>query len=57
MKVFEPGPDYLMIFNMGGNIGVLKKWWLVFGGRLAFIIKNHIDKKFMNRFQAIEKRI
>ena len=57
LKVFEPGPDYLMIFNMGGGIGVLKKWWLVFGGRLAFIIKNYIDKKFMKKFQSIEKRL
>lgn len=55
LKVFDPGPDYLMIFNLGGGIGVLKKWWLVFGGRLAFIIKNYIDKKFMKKFQAIEK--
>jgi NADH dehydrogenase FAD-containing subunit len=57
LKVFEPGPDYLMIFNVGGGIGVLKKWWLVFGGRLAFIIKNYIDKKFMKKFQAIEKQL
>ena len=57
LKAFEPGPDYLMIFNLGGGVGVLKKWWLVFGGRLAFIIKNHIDRKFMRKFQAIENRL
>lgn len=57
LKRFSPGPDYLMIFNVGGGIGVLKKWWLVFGGRIAFIIKNHIDQKFMKKFQAIEKRL
>ncbi len=57
LKGFEPGPDYLMIFNLGGGIGVLKKWWLVFGGRTAFVIKNYIDKKFMKKFQAIEKTL
>ncbi|MFH2090831.1 MAG: FAD-dependent oxidoreductase [Pseudomonadota bacterium] len=55
LQVFDPGPDYLLIFNAGGGIGVLKKKWLVFGGRVAFWIKDYIDKKFMKKFQAIEK--
>lgn len=54
---FKPGPDYLMIFNLGGGIGVLKKWGLVLGGRIAFVYKNHLDKKFMKTFQAIEKTL
>lgn len=52
---FDPGPDYLLIFNLGGGYGVLKKKNLVFGGRLAFIIKDYIDTKFMKKFQAAEK--
>ena len=51
---FDPGGDYLLIFNLGGGTGVLKKRWLEFGGRPAFIIKDYIDRKFMRRFQAIE---
>ena len=51
---FDPGGDYLLIFNLGGGIGVLKKRRLVFGGRPAFIIKDYIDRKFMKKFQAIE---
>ena len=51
---FDPGGDYLLIFNLGGGVGVLKKRWLTFGGRPAFIIKDMIDRKFMRRFQAIE---
>lgn len=54
LQVFRPGGDYLLIFNMGGGKGVLRKKWLTFGGRLAFIIKDYIDRKFMNKFQAIE---
>jgi NADH dehydrogenase FAD-containing subunit len=54
LSPFDPGGDYLLIFNLGGRIGVLKKRWLEFGGRLAFIIKDNIDRKFMRRFQAIE---
>ena len=51
---FDPGGDYLLIFNLGGASGVLKKRWLEFGGRPAFIIKDYIDRKFMKKFQAIE---
>jgi NADH dehydrogenase FAD-containing subunit len=51
---FDPGGDYLLIFNLGGGVGVLKKRWLEFGGRPAFLIKDYIDRKFMRKFQAIE---
>jgi NADH dehydrogenase FAD-containing subunit len=51
---FDPGGDYLLIFNLGGGEGVLKKRWLEFSGRPAFFIKDYIDRKFMKDFQAIE---
>lgn len=52
---FDPGGDYLLIFNMGDGTGVLRKRRLVFGGRLAFAVKDYIDRKFIKKFQAIEK--
>lgn len=52
---FDPGGSYLLIFNLGEGIGVLRKQWLTFDGRLAFIIKDYIDRKFMREFQAIEQ--
>jgi NADH dehydrogenase FAD-containing subunit len=55
LEPFEPGPDYLVIFNIGGKKGVLRKKNFIFGGRLAFMIKDYIDQKFIRRFQAIEK--
>jgi NADH dehydrogenase FAD-containing subunit len=54
LKPFDPGGDYLLIFNLGGGVGVLKKRWLEFGGRSAFIIKDYIDRRFIKKFQAIE---
>ena len=54
LQVFDPGPDYLLIFNIGGGYGVLKKKQLVFGGKPAFWVKDIIDRKFMKKFQAIE---
>jgi NADH dehydrogenase FAD-containing subunit len=55
LQPFDPGGDYLLIFNMGDDTGILRKKRLVFGGRLAFLIKDHIDRKFIRKFQAIEQ--
>ena len=52
---FDPGGDYLLVYNMGDNTGILMKKWLVMSGRLAFMIKDYIDRKFMVKFQAIER--
>jgi NADH dehydrogenase FAD-containing subunit len=57
LQTFDPGPEYLLIFNAGGGLGVLKKKGLVFGGKTAFWIKDYIDRKFMKKFQAFEKKI
>jgi NADH dehydrogenase FAD-containing subunit len=54
LQTFNPGGDYLLIFNMGGGQGVLRKKGLTFDGKPAFLIKNYIDRKFMKRFQSIE---
>ncbi|MDZ7666315.1 MAG: FAD-dependent oxidoreductase [Desulfotignum sp.] len=54
LKPFDPGPDYLLVFNLGGSQGVFKKKNIVFKGRLAFTIKDYIDTKFMKKFQAAE---
>ena len=53
LEEFDPKGKYLLIFNLGNGDGVLHKYWLTFGGRLAFIIKDYIDRKFMRRFQAL----
>ncbi len=54
LEAFDPGGDYLLIFNLGGATGVLRKRWLTFGGKPAFLIKDIIDRRFMKKFQAIE---
>jgi NADH dehydrogenase FAD-containing subunit len=54
LRPFNPGGDYLLIFNLGDGTGVLRKKWLLLEGRLAFILKDYIDRKFMKRFQSIE---
>jgi NADH dehydrogenase FAD-containing subunit len=54
LQAFDPGGDYLLIFNLGGGTGVLRKRWLLLEGKMAFRIKDYIDRKFMQKFQAIE---
>ena len=54
LKQFDPGGTYLLIFNLGNQTGILYKWSILFGGRLAFLIKDYIDRKFMRTFQALE---
>ena len=54
LTAFEPGGEYLLIFNLGGGQGIFVKWGIVFGGKLAFKIKDYIDRKFIMAFKADE---
>jgi NADH dehydrogenase FAD-containing subunit len=51
LQAFDPGGGYLLIFNLGEGEGVLHKGWLTFDGKLAFLVKDYIDRKFMKKFQ------
>lgn len=54
LKPFVPGKRYLTIFNLGGGIGLFNRGKLTFGGRLAFRLKDFIDRRFMARYRALE---
>ena len=50
MEVFAPQQEFLLIFNMGNGKGIFwKKNW-IWEGRLAFLLKDYIDRKFMRTF-------
>ncbi len=51
LQPFDPGGDYLLIFNLGNSKGVLRKKWFQISGGLAFRVKDWIDRKFMEKFQ------
>jgi NADH dehydrogenase FAD-containing subunit len=52
MEVFKPQKEFLLIFNMGDGKGIFwKKNW-IWDGRLAFLLKDYIDRKFMRTFQV-----
>jgi NADH dehydrogenase FAD-containing subunit len=51
LRPFQPQSDYLLIFNLGDGRGIFwRKNW-VWDGRLAFYLKDYIDRKFMRKFQ------
>lgn len=52
MKAFMPQKDYMLIFNMGNGRGILWKKNFLWEGRLAFLFKDYIDRKFMRKFQV-----
>jgi NADH dehydrogenase FAD-containing subunit len=55
MREFYPGGEYLLIFNLGDGTGIFRKKRLLFDGRLAFFLKDYIDRRFMKKFQALER--
>jgi NADH dehydrogenase FAD-containing subunit len=52
MTRFEPQADYLLIFNLGNGKGIFRQNRWVLDGRLAFYMKDYIDRKFMKTFQV-----
>jgi NADH dehydrogenase FAD-containing subunit len=52
LKAFIPQKDYMLIFNMGNGRGILWRKNFVYEGRLAFLLKDYIDRKFMKKFQV-----
>ncbi len=51
LQEFTPGGKYLLIYNLGGGDGVLSKWSFTFSGKLAFRVKDYIDRRFIKAFQ------
>lgn len=52
LETFTPQPTYMLIFNMGDDTGIfVRKSW-VWSGRLAFLLKDYVDRKFMKTFQV-----
>ncbi|HYQ47817.1 MAG TPA: FAD-dependent oxidoreductase [Thermodesulfovibrionales bacterium] len=52
LRTFVPQKQYLLIFNMGDDRGIFWRGSLVWEGRLAFRLKDYIDRKFMRKFQV-----
>ena len=47
---FKPQARYHLALNMGGGTGVSYRYPFMVSGKIAFAVKNRIDRKFMDRF-------
>lgn len=56
MRPFIPQKSFLLIYNMGDGKGIFWKRDWVWHGRLAFLLKDTIDRRFMRRFQISGER-
>jgi NADH dehydrogenase FAD-containing subunit len=56
MQVFTPQKDFMLILNMGNGRGILWKKNFLWEGRLSFLLKDYIDRKFMKTFQVSRER-
>ena len=51
LEKFQPGGKYLLIYNLGEGEGILSKWFITFSGKLAFYLKDRIDRRFIRTYQ------
>jgi NADH dehydrogenase FAD-containing subunit len=52
LQRFDPGGDYLLILNLGDRNGLFRRKEIVWSGRLAFRLKDYLDRRFMRKFQV-----
>ncbi|HSL91899.1 MAG TPA: FAD-dependent oxidoreductase [Candidatus Limnocylindrales bacterium] len=52
LQRFDPGGDYLLILNLGDRNGLFRRKEIVWSGRLAFWLKDYLDRRFMRKFQV-----
>jgi NADH dehydrogenase FAD-containing subunit len=52
LERFQPGGRYLLIYNLGEGEGIFSKGMITFCGKLAFFLKDWIDRRFIRTFQV-----
>lgn len=56
LRPFQGGGGFLLVMNMGDGTGIAWKGNRVWDGRLAFLLKDFIDRRFMAKFQVSGER-
>ena len=54
MKEYHPQSDYLKLISLGGKQALAEKQGIAISGRWMWRWKDHIDRKFMQQFDALE---
>lgn len=52
---YGPQPDFLTLLNLGDGLALGAKWGLSFEGRWVMRWKDRIDRRFMEKFQALDE--
>jgi selenide,water dikinase len=55
LRAYRPQRDFLSLLNLGGKRALGGKWGLAFQGRWVFDLKDWIDRRFMRRFQVLDR--
>ncbi len=53
MRAYKPQNDYLKLISLGQKSALAERLGTSFKGSLMWLWKNHIDKKFMNKFRNL----
>jgi selenide,water dikinase len=54
LQRYTPQRDFLALLNVGDRRALGGKWGLAFGGAATWRLKDWIDRRFMQRFQALD---
>ena len=52
LQSFKPQEVYLLIYNLGNHSAIFCRGNWVWQGKILFYLKDHIDRKFMRKFQV-----
>ena len=50
-RAYRPQRDFLSILNLGDGRALAIKGWVAVSGRLAWLLKDRIDRRFMLRYR------
>ena len=54
LRPYKPQGDFLALLNLGDGRAAGAKWGAAFEGRWVMRLKDRIDRRFMERFQALD---
>lgn len=55
LRRYRPQKDYLKLISLGGKSALAERFGLSFRGPLLWQWKDHIDRRFMNRFDTLPR--
>jgi pyridine nucleotide-disulfide oxidoreductase family protein len=56
LAAYRPQRDFLSLMNLGGGRALATKWGLIHSGRLAWLLKDRIDRAFVRRYSDTRAR-